>query len=425
MSSKKIKYYVIIASITGISIATAAFFQFSGTSWTAHILGSFFSDGTGNAGNVIFNQVAGLNGNKLVWTFWVETVGTVTFDASAEVHAPASGKVTDLWSVSGFASSNAGPIDLSGVQYDPVTKTLIWFGTNNWIWKVPFGIAGSIATSISGSTISTGFEWRVKVLGNIGWTSSFDTFYNPGVKFNASVMSSSLNKIRENVAILTRNITNTYTNSSFGTSAPTRLGNKILFINNGGTNKTLRYTDIDSDFPSVSVDSIIVIGGDIIIDSDIINTTPKPKGIIVLKNAAGLGGNIVITNNVKKIESSIFTEGTVYSGDDMANLYNDTTLKVTTLGENQLYIKGSLISRNTIGWAIQDGAIAGNGVCVYNQTSCTYEQAVKYDLNYFRLTPPTRTAATRSYNADYDNYAVIIERDSRISSNPPPGFETK
>jgi hypothetical protein len=32
MSSKKIKYYVIIASITGISIATAAFFQFSGIS---------------------------------------------------------------------------------------------------------------------------------------------------------------------------------------------------------------------------------------------------------------------------------------------------------------------------------------------------------------------------------------------------------
>jgi hypothetical protein len=162
-------------------------------------------------------------------------------------------------------------------------------------------------------------------------------------------MSSSLNKIRENVAILTRNITNTYTNSSFGTSAPIRLGNKILFINNGGTNKTLRYTDIVSDFPSGSVDSIIVIGGDIIIGTGVINNTSKPKGIIVLKNAAGLGGNIVITNNVKKIESSIFTEGTVYSGDDMANLYNDTTLKVTTLGENQLYIKGSLISRNTIG----------------------------------------------------------------------------
>jgi len=105
------------------------------------------------------------------------------------------------------------------------------------------------------------------------------------------------------------------------------------------------------DFPSASVDSIIVIGGDIIIDVDIINNIvpSKPKGIIVLKNDAGLGGNMIVNNNVKKIESSIFSEGTLYSGDDLANLYNDTTLKITTLGENQLYIKGSLMSRNTIG----------------------------------------------------------------------------
>ena len=425
MFNRKIKYIALIGSITGISIAAAAFFQFYGISWTAHILGSFFTDGTGNAGNVMFNQTAWLNGNKLTWTFWVETIGTVTFDANAEIHSPLSGKVTDLWSVSGTASSNAGPIDLSWVQYDPVLKILVWFGTNNGVWKVPFGVAGSIATSITGTT-STGFEWRVKVLGNIGWNSSFDTFYSAGTKFNTSIMNDTLNKIRKNVAILSRNISNSYMNSWFA-SSPTRLGNKIFFINKGTIPKTLRYSDISSDFPSASVDSVIVVGGDIIIDTDIINNSipSKPKGIIVLKNDSGLGGNIIVNNNVKKIESSIFTEGTLYSGDDLANLYNDTALKINTLGENQLYIKWSLMSRNTIGWAIQTGSVAGNGICVYNQTSCTYEQAIRYDLNYFRITPPTRTIVTRSYNANYDNYAVIIEQDTRISSNPPPGFEIK
>jgi hypothetical protein len=70
------------------------------------------------------------------------------------------------------------------------------------------------------------------------------------------------------------------------------------------------YSDIKNDFPSSTIDSLVIIGGDLIIDSDVLEPMiqKNPKGIIVLKNDAGIGGNIIVTNVVKKIESSIFTE---------------------------------------------------------------------------------------------------------------------
>ena len=84
----------------------------------------------------------------------------------------------------------------------------------------------------------------------------------------------------------------------------------------------------------------------------------------------------------------------------------------------QLYIQGSLVSRNTIGGA---SVSRTQVVCPYNAT-CTYESAIRYDLNYFRAYD--KEAWTRAYtNNSLDDYSVIIEYDSRVVSNPPPGFE--
>lgn len=94
----------------------------------AHILGQFFSDGTtGNAGIVSFGGGgdAGIEGNDLIGTFYTETIGVVTFNPDARIVPPASGRPTDLWSVVGTARSNAGPIYLAGVQYNPVTRSLV------------------------------------------------------------------------------------------------------------------------------------------------------------------------------------------------------------------------------------------------------------------------------------------------------------
>ncbi len=420
-----------LAVFSTIGIASAAFFQFSGTAWVGHILGQFFSDGTtGNAGTVSFQSggTAGLDGDRLTGTFHSQTIWLITFNSDAQIMPPASGRPTDIWSVVGTASSLAGTIDLAGVKYNPVTRSLIWYGMNYWVGRVPFGIAGTAPIdpitglpitppdSITSTTVSAGFEWRVKVLGNIGGNSAFDTLTALGSRFNASLMNDTLQRIRKNVALLTRNVTLSTT--------PKTVNNSIFIKDTDVVYSTIRAS---TSFPNDSIDSLIIIGGDLIIDSNVLEPVVKknPKGIIVLKNEAGVGGNIIVTNSVKIIESSIFTEGSLYSGNSKSDLYNDTTAEVTALWENQLYIRGSLISRNTIG-----GSFTAPATCVYGETDCTSTKSIPYDLNYFRQTPPNRdpvppvtTSATRSYwNNSLDTYSLIIELDPRLAATPPPGF---
>ncbi len=89
-------------------------------------------------------------------------------------------------------------------------------------------------------------------------------------------MNDTLNKIRKNVALLTRNIPTIYMNASF--TAHQVLGNKLFYINTGSIANTVAYNaTIKTDFPSSTVDSLIIIGGDLIIDEDILNAGNKAK----------------------------------------------------------------------------------------------------------------------------------------------------
>ena len=427
---------IILAFVSAIGIVSAAFFSFSGGTGVAHQYWRFQAGGAiGNAGTVSFSQSdnpAWLDGNQLVGDFYLETVWVISFMSWAQINPPASGKVIDLWTVSGTASGiYCGEIQLDGVSYDPNSKKLTWAWWNHGIGRVPFGTTTTLITwgSIVNDTISEWFQWRVKVLGNIGGNSSFDTFYTLGARLNTSLMNDTLQRIRKNVAIITRNIPPGYANS-FATNTPQALGNKIIYTNTTSTYQVLTYSTIPTSFPTDSIDSLIVIGGDLIIDRDIYEPVVKknPKGIIVLKNEAWAGGNIIVTNAVKKIESSIFTEGTLYSGNSRSDLYNDSIAEIASLGENQLYIHGSLISRNTIGGSFT----TPSPTCVYGETTatCTPEWSIQYDLNYFRQTPPNRTIvapapSTRGYGDDitnFDNYSLIIEIDPRLAVTPPPGF---
>lgn len=451
-----------------IGIASAAFFQFSGKSGTSHNYGVFLSSWSGNAGIISFDPGspnctspdAGLDGENLIGSFCLQTLGRVTFDAGARIVPNPSGKVTDLWTVQGTASSSGGKIYFQSgseysVKYNPTTKKIVGNAWNYGIGVVPFWLDITEPTLVNTGTTSTGttntgttstgttntgttntgttntwvtntgttewFEGRVKVLGNIWGNSTFDTFYSAGTKFNASLLNDTLNRIRKNVALITRNIPANLANN-FGNTTPEALGNKIVYINTSSALQTLTYgAAMTSYFPS-SADSLIIIGGDLIIDTDIINSSNLPKGIIVLKNEAWVGGNIIIRKDVKKIYSSIFAEWTLYSGDDKNTLYNADTLSAANLANvapNQLHIYGVLMSRNTI-WGASQGTA---WLCVYGETTCSYSQAIRYDLNYFRWNPGTRTTTNRWFrDSTLDNFSLVIEADTRLTSNPPPGF---
>ena len=161
-----------LSIVSIIGIVSAAYFQFSGTAGTTHIFGQFFSDGTtGNAGIVSFQGGgnAGIDGDRLTGTFYSQTIGVIVFNSDARITPPSTGKVTDLWSVVGTASSNAGTIDLTGVQYNPVSRSLSGYGMNYGVGRVPFGIAATLidpatglpvtlANSITSTGISIGFQ---------------------------------------------------------------------------------------------------------------------------------------------------------------------------------------------------------------------------------------------------------------------------
>ena len=438
MFSPKIKYIALTTFILWCGIASAALFSFSGNVGSPHAFWIFSTNGYGNAGVVSFNGgTAAIEWVTLTGTFYLQTVGYATFDSNARIIAPVSGLTTDNWTTTGTATSPyAGTIYLdsgtiSKTEYNPITKKLVGAGWNLGVGLVPFGVLGStivvwgVTTTDSTGVVGTSSEaflGRVKVLWSLAWGKSYDTLNPLGPKINTSTMSEALNTIRKNISILSRNIPADLTNPTFWTS-PKRLWNKIFFINSTLTPQTLNYSSIKFDFPTTSVDSLIIIGGDIIIDADILPSL-QAKGIIVLKNDKWVGGNIIVTKAVKTIESSLFAEGTLYSGDSKTSLYNNTTEKVALLSQditNQLYIHGSVLSRNTIGWAVQ----SGSPTCVYGEDNCTYEKAIQYDLNYFRGYDPSIPTHRAYRDATLDSYSLVIEIDPRTLSSPPPGLEMK
>lgn len=424
---KWVKLLIISILFLWCTSVFAVFFWFSGIIGTSHIFGTFTTDNTGNAGMVSFDEpwyTSGIEGFNILGSFYIQTVGPVTFNPGTRILPPLSGNVIDPWFVSWSVSSvNAGTIFLwdgtvgnTTTYYDPKTKTLVGYGYNVWLGKVPFWVLSTttvIGTGITSTGVSQGFEWRVKILGNIGGTSSFDTFYSLWVKFSVSSFAQILNQMREKVALLSRNLSTTQMNPSFWATTPVQINDHIIFINQSATNKTVKYSDIKLDYMNSSLSSVIIVGGDMFIDEDILNSTSNAKWVILLKNATGVGGNVFIKDSVKHIQSSIFSEGTIYSGTDKLNLYNDSGEEVTSLPPNQLYVLGSLISQNTIGWATQSGA----ATCPFTESNCSYQNAVKYDFNYFRAYVATGGIdPSRAYPSSlYDDYSLIIQKDPRTA----------
>lgn len=156
-------------------------------------------------------------------------------------------------------------------------------------------------------------------------------------------------------------------------------------------------------------DTIIVDWADVIIDNDIIQDT-NIKTIIALKNSSWNNWKIWITKNVKNITAILVTDRSVLSW-DWSNNYSENVAK------NQLYIKWSIISYNTIWWSSSTPT-----KCPFYISSCTYDEAKKYDFNNFRYYYKWLWDEYKASNATktwYDTAPLIVEYDSRVQLNPP------
>ena len=187
---------------------------------------------------------------------------------------------------------------------------------------------------------------------------------------------------------------------------------------------------------SFSDKTLAVEGGDVYILDNIYNAK---LGIIVL-STNGVGGNIYIDPGVTDLYANIFADGTVFSdsGDNTGDpggftpVWSSTSARTEGLW-NQLYIKGSIVSRNTIGGVFieDDDYSLGDGT-----TTTFLATATEYDLNKlreFRMCYPTDASGnvdetgtpidcegegSRSSQYTSSDAPVIVEYDPPSSSMP-------
>lgn len=372
----------------------------------------------------------------LTWSFWVETIGWLNMD---NIGFSLTDTGAGIWSLSGYAwSETAGWVDFSTARYQLSNTSFSWYAWNDMIWWIDMDGASLDMTS-------SGAIGKVKILWSYWGNRIFDTIYTLDGKIAPATVTRIINDVRRNIALLIRNVPSNRINSNIASwvfdhsdnsGEPRRLGDKLFFVNNGATSARVNYTPrIQERFINLSaynpIYSVIAIGADIYIDDSVLpENDGKPRVIIATKNAAWVGGNIIIDWWVTRILSTLIAEWSIYSWEYNATwiqrLYNDNPWDLFKIPNRQLYVRGSMISNNTIGWYGTDNGVANT--CPYNISPCDDRSALLYDFNHFRDfqkdLPEAQVATLRWYpNNTYDDYSLVIEHDTRILDSPPPGLE--
>lgn len=254
----------------------------------------------------------------------------------------------------------------------------------------PVSVSSYISYDVDGNTViypttsyslgNSNFQYlRIRILGQsreIGWYS--------GIKSDRQVRVDFLNTLRKNITLLTRNRVE-YSQANFShTGSDIHIGNAHF----------------------ASKRTIIAEGWDITIDENITGHD-TPLAIISLRNPqTGSGGTITIHSGVTDIHATLIAEASISSS-----------------GSNQLYIYGTVVSNNTLGWASRSPL-----ECPYfdNQT-CPLSKAKQYDFetlrnDYLLLADKTGHIGMALTAQRFADTALIIEYDPRIQWDPPPGL---
>lgn len=396
-----------------------------------------------NAGRISFDdtppeyswaRIVWYGGSEVTLTgiFWIESVWWASFSENPVILSPPSlwQNVRDPWYLSWYAWSpnawwialNHGESYASWVAFFPDSWSLGWYGYSHALWWIPFG-SGIIVD------INEWFIGKVAVIGAIWWSKTFNVLYDVGGTFNTASMISLVNLVRKNVSILTRNASIQINTSLLGAWVKSFNKAMIFRIENNPSSEFLPFSRIKTTFDNNLDRSLIVIGADIYIDTDI--TPPsfldQPRAIIALRNERGDGGNIWIKWNVKRIESVLVSERSIFSWEEfitgtLSPYYISKRSLFLDIPRTQLYIRWAIAGFNTIWWSSKDGG----AVCPYlgDQIEiCTYDSAIKYDWNYFRIY--NGSLEWRAYlNQSRDSFSTIIEYDARTIRDPPPWLET-
>lgn len=182
--------------------------------------------------------------------------------------------------------------------------------------------------------------------------------------------------------------------------------------------------------------TLIVENGDVYIRWNIQNDDAEDILWIIV-----LSGSVLIDTSVTDIDAVIYTNRSIHSSTDWTNKL-DWSVSQSQIA-NQLYIKWSIFTENTIGWSRSTPVKCPYYVQAWDCTNSTEAQA--YDLNYLRryFTYDSwswyDTDTTGDGNPDKNRtgqisqwginnpvnaiYPVVIEYNPAIQSVPPPFFD--
>lgn len=381
-------------------------------------------------------------------SFWMSNVWWVTFNHGhlgyeARINCP-----TTIWNdatlpcyVSWAAwSKNAGWIIFSyndigtgsGAYFDPNTGNLAGYWWSRDLWWVPFWSwltgaiipdASSIADPLDGVPIN--FVSRIAIVWNIAGSRVFsvqnNSVVNQDVGYSYKTINHAmiLNMLRRNIALISRNIDDT-TLASF--ASPHQ-----FYIQKDGTDFyiPLGWNQLILNGKR----SVIVIGSDIVFDSDRINSDQwinKNIAFIALKDEAWNWGNIIITDQVRQIYGYLYAEWSVFSWEkptSLSPILPYTNSWIWNIPKGQLYIRGLVAAKNTIWWSQQKP----NAICPVFVEPCTAPISYAYDWDYFRTYDAKDLSQgalplERSTNSKLQNSTMIIEYDPDILVDPPPWF---
>lgn len=179
---------------------------------------------------------------------------------------------------------------------------------------------------------------------------------------------------------------------------------------------------ISGDLP---YETLIVKNGNVTIEDDL-NTSGEKLWIIIIKDNSQdeTIGNLYIKPNVKYIDAVIYADGSARSVDNAGNEYGlDSPTRTIDLN-NQLFLLGSLFTKNTIWGAI---GTAGSFILPGGYKTTDFDKAVQYDLNYIRTGNDgwDRNGNMIADEDEYQDFSFIIWYNTEIQSNPPKWFQMK
>jgi len=181
------------------------------------------------------------------------------------------------------------------------------------------------------------------------------------------------------------------------------------------------YISRDMDFLAKKYDVLIVKDGNVIITDNI--DTGSLFWIIALKDNFNVGtdykssGNIYITPEVTKIHAIIYSDWWIISTDKYGNVFETDSDDRTKILRNQLIFKGSLFSKNTIGWATYVGWYYS---LPWGKQTQDFDTALLYDLNYTRR--GNIWCKTDTSGKCITKEPFIIQYDPRIITSKLPIF---